>query len=132
MITYKKIGKIIMAWSTYIEQNQNRFIDELKTFISIPSVSASDEHFQDVVKAGEWVSSKLQSIGISNARLMKTDTHPVVYGDWLHAGDDKPTVLIYGHFDVQPADPYELWDMFTGRSTGSHTVPPEWWMPGAM
>ena len=49
-----------MAWSTYIEQNQNRFIDELKTFISIPSVSASDEHFQDVVKAGEWVSSKLK------------------------------------------------------------------------
>ena len=61
-----------MAWSTYIEQNQNRFIDELKTFISIPSVSASDEHFQDVVKAGEWVSSKLQSIGISNAPVSYT------------------------------------------------------------
>ena len=99
-----------MAWDSYLEKNQDRFVDELSAFISIPSVSAADEHFQDVVKAGEWVVSKLQSIGISNARLMKTQTHPVVYGDWLHAGDDKPTVLIYGHFDVQPADPYELWD----------------------
>ena len=99
-----------MSWSIFLDQNQDRFVDELKAFISIPSVSAADEHFQDVVKAGEGVVSKLQSIGISNARLMKTQTHPVVYGDWLHAGDDKPTILIYGHFYVQPADPYELWD----------------------
>ena len=83
-----------MAWDSYLEKNQDRFVDELSAFISIPSVSAADEHFQDVVKAGEWVVSKLQSIGISNARLMKTQTHPVVYGDWLHAGDDKPTILI--------------------------------------
>ena len=99
-----------MAWDSYLEKNQDRFVDELSAFISIPSVSAADEHFEDVVKAGEWVASKLQSIGISNARLMKTQTHPVVYGDWLHAGENKPTILIYGHFDVQPADPYELWD----------------------
>ena len=99
-----------MAWDSYLEKNQDRFVEELRSFISIPSVSAADEHFGDVVKAGEWVASKLQSIGISNARLMKTQTHPVVYGDWLHAGENKPTILIYGHFDVQPADPYDLWD----------------------
>ena len=99
-----------MAWDSYLEKNQGRFVEELRSFISIPSVSAADEHFEDVVKAGEWVASKLQSIGISNARLMKTQTHPVVYGDWLNAGENKPTILIYGHFDVQPADPYDLWD----------------------
>ena len=61
-----------MAWDSYLEKNQDRFVEELRSFISIPSVSAADEHFEDVVKAGEWVASKLQSIGISNARLMKT------------------------------------------------------------
>ena len=99
-----------MSWNTYLEDNQNRFIDELSDFISIPSVSASDEHFNDVVKAGEWVVSRLNTAGLTNARMMSTETHPVVYADWLHAGKDKPTILIYGHFDVQPADPLDLWD----------------------
>ena len=69
-----------------------------------------DEHFEDVVKAGEWVVERLKRAGIENARVMETETHPVVYADWLHAGEDKPTIMIYGHFDVQPADPYDLWD----------------------
>ena len=99
-----------MSWIAYLEQNQSRFIDELLEFISIPSVSSSDEHFQDVVRAGDWVVARLKSAGIVNARTMETETHPVVYGDWLNAGDESPTVLIYGHFDVQPADPLELWD----------------------
>ena len=99
-----------MSWNTYLENNQNRFVDELSDFISIPSVSASDEHFNDVVKAGEWVVSRLNTAGLTNARMMSTETHPVVYADWLHAGKDKPTILIYGHFDVQPADPLDLWD----------------------
>jgi len=99
-----------MSWIAYLEQNQSRFIEELLEFISIPSVSSSDEHFQDVVRAGDWVVARLKSAGIVNARAMETETHPVVYGDWLNAGDESPTVLIYGHFDVQPADPLELWD----------------------
>ena len=99
-----------MSWIAYLEENQGRFIDELLDFISIPSVSSSDEHFQDVVRAGDWVVSRLKSAGITNARIMETETHPVVYGDWLNAGERSPTVLIYGHFDVQPADPLELWD----------------------
>ena len=99
-----------MTWKTYLNQNQSKFVEELVDFVSIPSVSAMDEHFDDVVKAGNWVVKRLKTAGISNAKLMHTETHPVVYGDWLNAGADKPTILIYGHFDVQPADPFELWD----------------------
>ncbi len=99
-----------MNWTTYLDDHQSRFIQDLADFIAIPSVSAQDEHFDDVVRAGEWVVSRLVKAGITNARMMQTETHPVVYGDWMGAGADKPTILIYGHFDVQPADPFELWD----------------------
>ena len=99
-----------MSWNNYLEDNQNRFVGELSDFISIPSVSASDEHFKDVEKAGEWVVARLKQAGLKNARMMPTETHPVVYADWLQAGEDKPTILVYGHFDVQPADPLDLWD----------------------
>ena len=99
-----------MTWKTYLDQNQSRFVGELVDFVRIPSVSALDEHFNDVVKAGNWVVERLKAAGIANARLMQTETHPVVYGELLPAGKNKPTILIYGHFDVQPADPFELWD----------------------
>ena len=99
-----------MTWKTYLDQNQSRFVGELVDFVRIPSVSALDEHFNDVVKAGNWVVERLKAAGIANARLMQTETHPVVYGELLTAGKNKPTILIYGHFDVQPADPFELWD----------------------
>ena len=99
-----------MAWAEYLRKKETEFIEDLIDFVSIPSISAMDEHFEDVVKAGEWVVERLNHAGIENARLMETETHPVVYADWLHAGEDKPTIMIYGHFDVQPADPYDLWD----------------------
>ena len=99
-----------MNWSDYLENNKSQYTGELLDFVSIPSISAQDEHFDDVMEAGNWVVRRLVSAGISNARLLPTKTHPVVYGDWLLAGEDKPTILIYGHFDVQPIDPLELWD----------------------
>ena len=99
-----------MTWKTYLDQNQSKFVKELVDFVRIPSVSALNEHFNDVVKAGNWVVERLKAAGIANARLMQTETHPVVYGELLTAGKNKPTILIYGHFDVQPADPFELWD----------------------
>ena len=71
-----------MTWKIYLEQNQARFIEELVDFVSIPSVSAIDEHFDDVVKAGNWVVERLKAAGIANARLMQTETHPVVYGEF--------------------------------------------------
>ncbi len=99
-----------MDWHSYLDAHQARFVAELLDFIRIPSVSASVAHRADVVRAGEWVMGRLAAAGIENIRMLPTEGHPVVYGDWLHAGADKPTVLIYGHFDVQPAEPFDLWD----------------------
>lgn len=97
-----------MDWSRYLDAHQARFVDELIQFVRIPSVSASAAHAADVVAAGDWVVDRLKAAGMDNARMLPTDGHPVVYADWLHA-PGKPTVLIYGHFDVQPAEPFELW-----------------------
>jgi acetylornithine deacetylase/succinyl-diaminopimelate desuccinylase-like protein len=95
---------------TYLEQNKDRHLEELFEFIRIPSVSAMNVHIPDVYKAAEWVVKKLGEAGIEHVEIMPTAGHPIVYGDWLHAGADKPTVLIYGHFDVQPPDPLDLWE----------------------
>ncbi|MBQ2262826.1 MAG: dipeptidase [Loktanella sp.] len=99
-----------MSWSDYLDAHQLRFVEELADFVRIPSVSASDAHIADVQRAGDWVVARMHTAGIENVRMMPTAGHPVVYGDWLNAGTDKPTVLIYGHFDVQPAEPFDLWD----------------------
>ena len=98
-----------MNWEDYLDAHQARFIDELCDFIRIPSVSAKPEHAEDVRTAGQWVIDRLTAAGIENAAMYETEGHPVVCADWLHAGPDKPTILIYGHFDVQPAEPFELW-----------------------
>jgi acetylornithine deacetylase/succinyl-diaminopimelate desuccinylase-like protein len=97
------------SWEQYLEENQPRFTEELLDFLRIPSVSALPQHAGDVQRAAEWVASRLAAAGIENTEILPTAGHPVVYGDWLHA-PGKPTILIYGHFDTQPADPYELWD----------------------
>ncbi|MEM7803058.1 MAG: dipeptidase [Chloroflexota bacterium] len=99
-----------MHWNDYLTANYDRFFEEYLDFVRIPSVSALPEHAGDVRRAGEWVVDRLKAAGAENVELMETGGHPVVYGDWLHAGPDKPTLMIYGHFDVQPADPFELWD----------------------
>ena len=98
------------TWQTYLDDNKQRFMDELFDFIRIPSISAENRHIPDVLRAGEWVADRLTQAGAEHVEVMPTAGHPVVYGDWLHAGEDKPTILIYGHFDVQPADPFDLWD----------------------
>jgi acetylornithine deacetylase/succinyl-diaminopimelate desuccinylase-like protein len=95
-------------WQQYLDDNQTRFLDELFDYIRIPSVSSLSEHAGDVQRAAEWVADRLGKAGIENVEILPTGGHPVVYGDWMHASGT-PTVLIYGHFDVQPADPYELW-----------------------
>jgi len=98
----------VTAWQDYLDKNAQRFLDELMDFGRIPSVSALPQHAADVHKAAEWTAKRLTAAGIENVRIMPTGGHPVVYGDWLHA-PGQPTVLIYGHFDTQPADPFELW-----------------------
>jgi len=96
------------AYLTYLDGNQDRFLEELLDFLRIPSISALPERAGDVARAGEWVAQRLNSAGAENVEVLPTGGHPVVYGDWLHAAG-KPTILIYGHFDVQPVDPVELW-----------------------
>ncbi|NOX74508.1 MAG: dipeptidase [Alphaproteobacteria bacterium] len=98
------------SWQDILEGGQAGFVAELLEFIRIPSVSASTDYAADVVRAGEWVEQRLTKAGAENVALMQTGGHPVVYADWLHAGAGKPTILIYGHFDVQPAEPFDLWD----------------------
>jgi acetylornithine deacetylase/succinyl-diaminopimelate desuccinylase-like protein len=99
-----------MNWEEYLSAKQDRFVEELRDLVRIPSVSAKPEHMPDVEAAGEWVVTRLKAAGAENVAMYPTAGHPVVYGDWLHAGSDKPTVLLYGHFDVQPAEPFELWE----------------------
>ena len=91
-----------MDWKSYLREQQQRVVDELLAFIRIPSVSALPAHADDVAAAGAWVHARLQTAGIEHVQTLQTGGHPVVYGDWLHARG-APTVLIYGHFDVQPA-----------------------------
>jgi len=97
------------TWQAYLNENEGRFLEELLELIRIPSISALPEHAGDVHRAAEWVRSRLQAAGVENTAVMPTGGHPAVYGDWLHAGADKPTILLYGHFDVQPVDPLDLW-----------------------
>ena len=96
------------SWKTYLETNQDRYLEELLEFLSIASISSLQAHKADVQKAADWVAARLQTADLENVQILPTGGHPVVYGDWLHA-PDKPTVMIYGHFDTQPVDPLELW-----------------------
>jgi acetylornithine deacetylase/succinyl-diaminopimelate desuccinylase-like protein len=92
----------------YVEQHRARLLDELKALVRIPSISTAPEHAADVQSAARFVARALESAGMENVEIIPTAKHPLVYADWLHA-PGKPTVLCYGHYDVQPADPLELW-----------------------
>ncbi len=97
-----------MSWDTYLDEHTSAHVDQLFDFLRIPSISALPEHAGDVARAAQWVADRLSAAGIEGVRIIPTGGHPVVYGEWLHA-PGKPTILIYGHFDTQPADPVELW-----------------------
>jgi acetylornithine deacetylase/succinyl-diaminopimelate desuccinylase-like protein len=84
-------------------------VDQLKEYLAIPSISALPQHQQDVRRCAEWTADEMRRIGMENVRLVETPGHPVVYGDWLHA-EGAPTILFYGHYDVQPVDPLDLWE----------------------
>jgi len=93
----------------YIQSNRESYIEELKEFLRIPSISTLPENSDDIKKCAEFVADKLKNAGMSRVEIFKTEGHPLVYGEWLGA-PGKPTVLIYGHYDVQPVDPIELWE----------------------
>jgi acetylornithine deacetylase/succinyl-diaminopimelate desuccinylase-like protein len=97
----------------FAKSNGERFVEELKALLRIPSISTDPERAGDVRRAAQFVADELTRIGLENVRLIETTTaahkgHPLVYADWLNA-PGKPTVLCYGHYDVQPAEPLELW-----------------------
>jgi acetylornithine deacetylase/succinyl-diaminopimelate desuccinylase-like protein len=95
--------------TNYINSRKAQYVEELKDFLRIPSISTLADHKKEMHNAANFVASKLKDAGIENVKLIQTKGHPLVYGDWLYA-KNKPTVLIYGHYDVQPVDPINLWD----------------------
>ena len=99
---------VVSKVDKYLAANSERRLGELKKFLRIPSVSADSRHKADVRKAADFVLSQFRSSGL-DAELVKTAGHPIVYGSWLEAAG-APTVLVYGHYDVQPPDPLDAWD----------------------
>src|SRR5882672_12267620 len=93
----------------YIESNKQRFLDELFELLRIPSVSADSTKKNDVRKAAEFIKEKLAAAGVDKTELCETPGHPIVYGEKI-IDPSKPTVLVYGHYDVQPVEPLELWN----------------------
>src|SRR5215472_11800966 len=92
----------------FIHTNRDRYVSELKDYLAIPSISALPQHAADVRRCAEWTADQMRKVGLENVRLIETKGNPVVYGDWLHAAG-APTILFYGHYDVQPVDPVDLW-----------------------
>lgn len=89
--------------------NNDRFLSELKEFLRIPSISTDPNHKEDMVTAANWVADHLTDLGLDKVKVLVTGGHPVVYGEYLSKDQSAPTVLVYGHYDVQPVEPVELW-----------------------
>jgi acetylornithine deacetylase/succinyl-diaminopimelate desuccinylase-like protein len=99
----------MQVWKTYQEENKDRFLNELLDLLRIPSVSAKSEHKADMIKCAEAVKNSLLQAGADKVEIYETPGHPLVYGEKI-IDPSKPTVLVYGHYDVQPAEPLELWN----------------------
>jgi acetylornithine deacetylase/succinyl-diaminopimelate desuccinylase-like protein len=99
---------VSLSTNAFVETNKDRLLSELKDFLRIPSVSTLPEHVPDIQRAAEFVAASLRAAKMEHVEVIKTSGHPLVYADWLHA-PGKPTVLCYGHYDVQPPDPLDEW-----------------------
>jgi len=106
----------------FIQDHKNQSLEKMKELISIPSVSTDPERAGDIKEAAEWLRKELESLGMTRVEIHPTPRHPIVYAENLSAGKDRPTVLIYGHYDVQPEDPIEDWntDPFTPTEKGEN------------
>jgi acetylornithine deacetylase/succinyl-diaminopimelate desuccinylase-like protein len=107
-IVAERDGAPIAAMEQFLDRTAQERLSDYVDFLRIPSVGALREHKQDMVRAAEFVAKRLRDVGIENVELADTGGHPVVYGDWLHA-EGAPTAIVYGHYDVQPVDPLDLW-----------------------
>jgi acetylornithine deacetylase/succinyl-diaminopimelate desuccinylase-like protein len=99
----------MQEWKKYQEENKDRFLNEMLELLKVPSISAKSEHKADMQRCAEAVAQRLKEAGASKAEIIPTDGHPVVFGEKI-IDPNKPTVLIYGHYDVQPPDPLKLWN----------------------
>ena len=97
-----------MTPTEYLEQHRERSVEELFEFLRIPSVSAKSEHRADTRRAAEWLADRMRDAGLHSAEVVATEGHPIVLGEWRGA-PDQPTVLVYGHYDVQPPEPLDEW-----------------------
>ncbi|MBE9474810.1 MAG: dipeptidase [Chloroflexi bacterium] len=93
----------------FAQKNNARFLAELKDFLIIPSISTDPEHKADMDRAAQWVANQFEELGLTRVEIFPTEGHPVVYGEMLSDLKDAATILVYGHYDVQPAEPLELW-----------------------
>ncbi len=93
----------------YVKQNNDRYVAELKDYLSMPSISTLQEYKAEVERTARWLVSQLEQIGFEKAEVIPTGGHPIVFGEWLKAPSSRPTILVYGHYDVQPTDPVSEW-----------------------
>jgi acetylornithine deacetylase/succinyl-diaminopimelate desuccinylase-like protein len=97
------------AIETFLDDRRDERLESYKALLRIPSISALPQHAKDCQATADWIAADLRAMGIENVEVAETGSHPIVYGDWLHA-EGAPTVIVYCHYDVQPVDPLELWD----------------------
>src|SRR5205807_901886 len=93
----------------FVEAERHRIVATLLDYLRIPSISALPEHAADVRRSADFTAALLRDAGMEHVTVIETEGAPAVYGDWLHAGPDAPTVVVYGHHDVQPVDPLDEW-----------------------
>ncbi len=93
----------------HAQSSRATYLAQLLDFLRIPSISTLPEHKPDIERAAAWLVAEMERIGLTSVKAYPTDGHPIVYGEWLGAGAGAPTVLVYGHYDVQPVDPIDLW-----------------------
>ena len=101
--------KNVEAAVQYAKAHKENALAEMETFLRIPSISTLPEHEKDMKQAAEWIASKLKDFGFNEVKILPTARHPVVYGAWARAEANAPTILVYGHYDVQPVDPRHEW-----------------------
>ncbi len=94
----------------YAREHEKDALEDLKSLLIIPSISTLPEHENDMKRTAGWIASKLEAFGFEEVKILPTARHPVVYGSWLKAGINAPTILVYGHYDVQPVDPLNEWE----------------------
>lgn len=93
----------------YAQEHSQDSLEDLKAILRIPSISTLPENKPDMEKTARWIADQLETFGFESISILPTGGHPIAYGEWLKAGDDAPTILIYGHYDVQPPDPLDMW-----------------------